>query len=168
MRLYQGLLVILLMFNSSDIKNENNALYEVNEPGEGPKQWCVVRDLGTALGETGRLAPRRGDADIFTREAFIRGVTGGVVQFNYHGWHQELFARISPDDVAWASELLAQLTDRQWSDAFRAGGYPTDVADRFIGRLHQKIAEGRRLGESSTGSGSATLPRPQSAVRGRR
>ena len=31
MRPYQGLLVILMMFNSSDIKNENNALYEVKK-----------------------------------------------------------------------------------------------------------------------------------------
>ena len=33
MRPYQGLLVILMMFNSSDIKNENNALYEVKKHG---------------------------------------------------------------------------------------------------------------------------------------
>ena len=57
MRPYQGLLVILAMFSSSDIKNENNTLYDVKAPGDGPKHWYVVRDLGTALGKTGRLAP---------------------------------------------------------------------------------------------------------------
>jgi hypothetical protein len=60
-----------MMFNSSDIKNENNALYEVQNHGDGVKRWYVVRDLGTALGETGRLAPQRGDPDIFEREPFI-------------------------------------------------------------------------------------------------
>ena len=146
-RPYQGLLVILMMFNSSDLKNENNALYDVKKREEGVDRWYVVRDLGTALGETGRLAPHRGDPDIFQREAFINGVKDGFVQFNYRGWHQELVKRISPDDVAWASELLGQLTDQQWSDAFRAGGYEPAAADRFIRRLHQKIVEGRRLGE---------------------
>ena len=147
MRPYQGLLVMLMMFNSSDIKNENNVLYEVKGDGNRVTRWYVVRDLGTALGETGRLAPQRGDPDIFDREPFITGVKDGFVQFNYRGWHQELFKHISPEDVAWASEWLGKLTDRQWSDAFRAGGFDPAVADRFIGRLHQKIAEGRKLGD---------------------
>ena len=148
-RPYQGLLVILTMFNSSDIKNENNALYAVKKHGEEVGQWYVVRDLGTALGETGRLAPQRGDPGIFEREPFITGVKDGFVQFNYRGWHQELLKQISPGDVAWASELLGRLSDRQWSDAFRAGGYTPALADRFIRRLRQKIAEGRRLGQSA-------------------
>src|SRR5437762_5655586 len=53
-RPYQGLLVILLMFNSSDLKNTNNTLYEV---GDAIRHWYVVRDLGAALGETARLMP---------------------------------------------------------------------------------------------------------------
>jgi len=147
-RPYQGLLVILMMFNSSDLKNENNTVYEVSKPRDGVDRWYVVRDLGTALGETGRLNPKRDDPDLFHHLAFITGVRGGFVEFNYHGWHQELFTRISPDDVAWASELLGQLSDPQWSDAFRAGGYEPTAADRFIRRLHQKIAEGLSLGEA--------------------
>jgi hypothetical protein len=147
---YQGLLVILMMFNSSDLKNENNALYDITHPGEGPTQWYVVRDLGTALGETGRLGRQRGDPGIFEREAFITNVRDGFVHFNYHGWHQELFKAIAPADVAWASGLLGQLSDRQWRDAFRAGGYQPAVADRFIRRLQQKIADGRHLGETTS------------------
>jgi hypothetical protein len=148
---YQGLLVILMMFNSSDLKNENNVLYEVKKPRDGVDRWYVVRDLGTALGETGRLNPKRDDPDLFEDLPFITGVRGGLVQFAYHGWHQELFHHISPDDVRWASELLAGLTDRQWSDAFRAGDYDPAVADRFIRRVHQKISDGLRLGEGRAG-----------------
>ena len=144
-RPYQGLLVILMMFNSSDLKNANNTLYQVREPGTGPSQWYVVRDLGTALGETGRLAPQRSDIGFFEREAFITEVKDGAVQFNYHGWHQELFKQISVEDVVWASELLARLSDEQWHDAFRAGAFNPSLADRFIRRLHEKIAEGLRL-----------------------
>jgi hypothetical protein len=159
-RPYQGLLVMLMMFDNSDLKNENNALYDVKNGG-GVQRWYVVRDLGTALGGTGRIPPQRGDLDIFEREPFLNGVKDGFVQFNYHGWHQELVKRISPDDVVWASELLGQLSDRQWSDAFRAGGYAPAVADRFIGRLHQKIAEGQRLTQSvSSSSAAALVPLP--------
>jgi len=152
MRPYEGLLVILMMFNSSDIKNENNALYEVQKRGEGVGQWYVVRDLGTALGETGRLAPQRGDPEIFEREPFIKSVTAGFVQFNYHGWHQELLKQITPEDVGWASEWLGRLSERQWCDAFHAGGYEPAIADRFITRLRQKIAEGERFGETTAAS----------------
>jgi len=144
MRPYQGLLVILAMFNSSDIKNENNALYEVKEPADGPKQWYVVRDLGTALGETGRLAPLRGNPDIFEREPFILDVRDGFVRFNYHGWHQELLRHIGPPDLSFASDLMEQLTDKQWVDAFRAGGFPPGEASRFIAALHERIRDARR------------------------
>jgi hypothetical protein len=167
-RPYQGLLVMLMMFHNSDIKNENNALYEVKKHGGGAEHWYVVRDLGTALGGTGRVPPQRGDVDIFEREPFITGVKDGFVEFNYHGWHEELIKqRISPADVAWASEWLGQLSDRQWSDAFRAGGYAPPVADRFIGRLRQKIAEGRRLGEGvlSPDAPGPPQPRPVGAPR---
>jgi hypothetical protein len=143
---YQGLLVMLLMFNSSDLKNDNNTLYEVKNARDGIRQWYVVRDLGTALGETGRLAPTRGDFELFARAPFILNMRGRFVMFDYHGWHQELVRdRISRHDVWWASELLGSLTDRQWDDAFRAGGFEPAVAWKFIHTLHEKIAEGRRL-----------------------
>jgi len=144
---YQGLLVILLMFNSSDLKNVNNTLYEHKIDG-GTERWYVVRDLGTALGETGKTAPRRGDIDLFERLPFIRGVDAGFVVFDYRGWHQELVRkRITPDDAGWAGELISTLSDRQWRDAFRAGGYAPDLAERFITRLHTNIAQAHRIGQ---------------------
>jgi hypothetical protein len=149
-RPYQGLIVILMMFDSSDLKNENNALYQIKHPQDGVDRWYVVRDLGTALGETGRFVPKRGDADIFERHPFITGIKDGFVEFSYHGWHQELVRRrITPTDVLWASELMAGVTDRQWADAFRAGGYEPAIAARFIARLQQKIADGLEMSEES-------------------
>jgi hypothetical protein len=145
-RPYQGLLVILLMFDSSDLKNVNNSLYEVRSPGEAPRVWYVVRDLGTALGETGRLTPKRNDITLFEEKRFINGVRDGYVEFHYHGWHQELLQlRITPADVHWASDLLTGLSHQQWRDAFRAGGYAPDEAERFIRRILAKVAEGERL-----------------------
>ncbi len=78
-----------MMFNSSDLKNANNTLYE-HRTGDGIEPWYVVRDLGTALGTTGRLAPRRGNAAAFAADPFITSVSKGFVEFDYRGWHQEL------------------------------------------------------------------------------
>lgn len=152
---YQGLLVILMMFNSSDLKNSNNTVYEYRGKN-GREHRYVVRDIGTALGSTGRFVPEKGNADVFARLGFIRDVRNGFVEFEYGGWHQELVrGRITPADVRWAGDFLAQLTNRQWTDAFRAGGYPPEVANRFIHTIQRKITEGRQLDNSSGGSGRA-------------
>jgi hypothetical protein len=50
----------------------------------------VVRDIGTALGETGRLDPR-----LFKRTRFIK--------------NQELARHIAPEDVRWMCDLLVDL-----------------------------------------------------------
>ena len=143
---YQGLLVILLTFNSTDLKNSNNTRYD-RVTDEGVVSWFVVRDLGSALGSTGRLAPARGDVDVFERDRLIAGVRDGFVEFGYHGWHQELVRkRITPRDVAWANRLLSRLTARQWADAFRAGGYSAATSARFIGAIQRRMQEGQRIG----------------------
>jgi hypothetical protein len=148
---YRGLLVILLMFNSSDLKDSNNTLYEHQTASGAIERWYVVRDLGTALGSTARVTPIRGNPAVFERLGFIKGLRGPFVEFEYQGLHGELFdRRITPDHVRWASELMAQLTDEQWHDAFRAGGYQPAVAERFITRLHAKIADGLALGRLIT------------------
>jgi hypothetical protein len=142
---YRGLLAILMMFNSTDLKSANNTLFEYRSAA-GREQWYVVRDIGGSLGTTGRLVPRKNDIDAFERYPFIVGIENGFVRFHYQGRYQELLRNhITTEDLVWASNLLGRLSDRQWQDAFRAGGYPSDVAERFIRVLRHKIAVGRRL-----------------------
>ena len=110
-----------------------------------------MRDLGTALGETGRLKPKRSDPDLFERLRFVNGVNDGYVEFNYHGWHQELLRhRITPQDMQWACDLLTGISHSQWREAFRAGGYPPADAERYIRRLFTEDLGGRapRRGEA--------------------
>ena len=52
---------------------------------------------------------------------------------------------ITPADVRWICQRLDRLTDRQWQEAFRAAGYEREVADRFIRKVKQKVAEGLAL-----------------------
>jgi hypothetical protein len=137
----QGLLAILMVFNSSDIKSANNTIYEHRADGD-IERWYVVRDVGTALGSTGRIAALKGDADAFGRQRLLRGVDGDVATFNYRGRHRDLVVgRISRQDLGWAADLLARLSEHQWYDAFRAGGYGPDRAKPFIDVLQSRIAE---------------------------
>jgi hypothetical protein len=143
---FNGLLAILMLFNQSELKNSNNTLYSV-KGDPSASEWYVVRDLGNALGRTGKIAPQRNNLELFAESNFIAGVHHGFVDFDYHGRYGEMVRdRITPADVAWGCNLLARLTDRQWNDAFRAGGYPPDEAARFIAILRSRIAEGQRIG----------------------
>jgi hypothetical protein len=146
-RPYQGLLVILLLFNSSDLKNSNNTLYEYKPTASAAsRHWYVVRDLGLCLGETGRFSPERNNLDVFSRTRFITGESHGFVEFDYHGLHKELVRRrITRDDVRWAAALVGGLTDRQWQDAFRAGGYEPGLAMRFIEILRGRVAQAQHV-----------------------
>ena len=143
---YQGLIVLLMMFNSTDIKNQNNSIYE-HRNGDLVEQWYVTRDVGSALGDWNALAPRKSHPQSFEQTPYLLGVENGHVKFAYTGWYKNLVRdRIAPEDVVWASELLGRLSDQQWQDAFRAGGYEPAVANRFIAKLREKIEQGKALG----------------------
>jgi hypothetical protein len=151
MRPFEGLLAILLIFNSADLKDSNNTLYEVRGPGGHVVPWYVVRDLGSALGDTRRFTPRRNNLELFEKQGFITGVQSGFVTFSYHASHQSpIRNRIRPDDAGWAGALLARLSDRQWDDAFRAGHYTPDVAARYIRKLHANIARARQVADDES------------------
>lgn len=144
-RPYQGLVVVLMLLGSSDLKNSNNTLYE-HRAGDAVEQWYVVRDIGNALGRTGRFIPVPADCAAFEQRHFILGTNGRFVRFEYRGFHGELVRdRIAAGDVGWAMARLSELTDAQWSDAFRAGGFTSDVTARYIRKLHQDIAQGAAL-----------------------
>lgn len=144
-----GLLVVLLMLNSTDLKDDNNSIYEVNGrfPPGGPdvRRWYIVRDLGAALGATGKLFPRRNWIDGFEQEEFITGVKDGRIQFAYTGRHQQLLAMVTPADVRWAATRLQRITDAQWRDIFRAANYADEIRDRYLRKIRQKIEEALKV-----------------------
>ena len=144
-RQLKGLLAIMLMLNGTDLKDDNNSIYTTEAPWDGAMRWFLVRDIGAALGDTGKLFPRRNWLEGFERHPFITRVSGETVEFAYKGRHQELLSMISPADVQWAAQQMARLTDAQWRDAFRAGNYADPMTDRYIARIKEKIADGLAL-----------------------
>jgi hypothetical protein len=142
---FRGLLVLMMVINSTDLKDDNNMIYERLLDGRVERRWYVVKDLGASLGTTGKLDPKRNDIDAFEPHGFITGTRGGRVTFDFRGRHEELLGGITPEDVAWTCNRLARLTPEQWQDAFRAGGYDEAVAARYIRRIRQKIADGQAL-----------------------
>jgi hypothetical protein len=140
-----GLLALEALLGNSDLKDVQNVVYTLKTPLEGSTTWYVARDLGQTFGRTGVIDAPRGDIEAYEKTPYLRGVENGKVRFEYRGRHGALFQNISPTDVRWVCEKLNRLTDQQWKDAFRAGGIEGDLADRFIRRTKQKIAEGLAL-----------------------
>lgn len=144
-RQLNGLLVLQAMLGNSDLKEAQNVIYSLDRAHERARRWYVARDLGQTFGRTGVIDAPRGDIEVFEQTPFIRGIENGRVRLEYTGRHRALFENIRAADARWICERLDTLTDPQWQDAFRAGGIDRQMADRFIRRMKQKIAEGLAL-----------------------
>jgi hypothetical protein len=154
---FQGLLVVNVMLNNWDWKTSNNKIYDIPNAQSGPTRVYVVRDLGASLGETSfpaflRWTPLRGmgqgsrnDVDGFEQQGFIKEVDGQKVRFHYKGIHQKLVETITLEDVVWTSRLMSRVSDQQWRDAFRAGGFTPTEQQRYVEKLKSKIREGMAL-----------------------
>jgi hypothetical protein len=154
-RAMRGLLVAQMMINNWDLKSSNNKLYEVTDSG-GPARRYVVRDLGASLGSNeqakwvrwlGIRAAQGSKNDLagFLASGFIDNVRNGRVTFEYSGPNKPLLDGITTEDVKWTAQLMSRLTDQQWDDAFRAGGYSPDDRAKFIAKFKEKIAAGLAL-----------------------
>ena len=145
-REFKGLITLMVMINNWDIKTSQNKIYEMPKPGNGPKQRYVVRDLGAAFGKTAWPVGSKSDPDDFEKQQLIEKIVNGrKVEFDYDARHKELFEDITVDDVIWISELMNQITPKQYADAFRAGAYPDATAERLISKLRSKVQEGLNL-----------------------
>ena len=153
---FRGLIVAQLILNAWDLKTSNNRIYMAVDEARTPRRLFMVRDLGASLGEARQfplfaLLGTRGwqgtknNVDDFERQGFIAGVEGDRVIFDYRGPHGALLDLITVADVRWTCELLSRLPDRHWDDAFRAGGYSSGDAARYVKKIKQKIAQGLAL-----------------------
>jgi hypothetical protein len=150
---FKGLIVANLILNNWDWKTSNNRVYEVARADGSVQRQYIVRDLGASLGKTSapvfsrwlgaRVAQgNRNDLEDFEEQGFIKEIAGDRVEFDYSGIYGHVVKTVTPRDVVWTARLLSRLSDAQWNDAFRAGGYSPEQAARYIAKLKSKIAEG--------------------------
>jgi hypothetical protein len=140
-----GLVVANLVLNNWDFTSSNNRIYRMPKGTPGPERRFVAQDVGGALGKTRWPVGTRDKIDQFEKENLIREVDGDRVVFEYRARHQALVKDIPKEDVVWVCRLLAQLSDKQLDEAFRAAGYPADVRARFVRKVRSKIEEGLAL-----------------------
>lgn len=155
-----GLRVMMALLNNWDLKDENNGVYQVREPGRLEEVYRVT-DLGASFGKTGaswRVVNGRGGVRAYRRSKFIRKVSSDDVDFNdptrpsliFIFNPRELISRlrmrwigrgIPRADARWMGSLLAQLSEDQIRDAFRAGGYNPQEVEAYTQVVERRIRE---------------------------
>jgi hypothetical protein len=144
---YQGLIVLMSLMNNWDLKDDNNRIVFVPDAPGGPELRYILSDLGATFGKTGGFLSRsRNKPEDFVKSKFIEGVEGGRVRFAYSGKNSGLFSNITVEQARWIGSLLARLSDKQLSDAFRAANYTPDEVQMLTTALRARINQLINLG----------------------
>jgi hypothetical protein len=100
-------------------------------------KWFRLRGFGQGT---------RNDLAGFEAQGFIEGLDGeGRPEFDYSGIYRDVIDTVTAADVRGVCERLHRLTDAQWADAFRAGGYNREQTARYVAKIKTKIAQGLAL-----------------------
>jgi hypothetical protein len=158
-REFNGLKVLMALINNTDLKGDNNSIYDE----EGLERRYVVGDLGATFGKTGSIVSQSiGNLPDYSDSKFIRRIRSEDVDFVMHSRPpflfllalpyyvgrtrmQEVVKHIPSSDAKWIGGLLSQLSERQIQDAFRAGGFGPQQVDGYARVLRWRIAELNRL-----------------------
>lgn len=160
-RPFAALVTINLLLKNWDLKTSNNKLYMVkNEDGHTERRY-VVRDLGSSLGKAAQprflswfpfMRHRQGSKNLledFEAQGFVTTIRDGQVEFDYRGVNEVLVDSVTAGDLDWTCDLLSRLSERQWLDAFRAGGYTPDQGSRYLRKIQENISHARSLTRAS-------------------
>jgi len=151
-----GLRVMMALINNWDLKDENNAVYQV----DGKRNY-LVSDLGASFGAPGRAWPQEKSKDnleAYEQSKFIRATTDSTVNFAvparpryvYCVNPKEYMSRVHLEwighnvprgDVLWMGKILARLSPDQIRDAFRAAGYSPQEVNEFAAVMERRIAQ---------------------------
>jgi hypothetical protein len=72
-------------------------------------------------------------------------VRGGQVVFNYHGKDPKVLEGVTVENGRWMGNLLGRLSDKQLSDAFRAGGFTDWEVTTYVRTVRARINELKNL-----------------------
>src|SRR5262245_17247523 len=135
------MIVLMSLMNNWDLKDDNNRiLYVPKGSGGGPELQYILSDLGATFGKTGGFISRsRNKPEDFAKAKFVEGVEGGRVKFSYGGKNTALFANIPTEPAKWIGTLLARLSDKQLSDAFRAANYTPEEVQTLTNATRARI-----------------------------
>jgi len=162
-REFNGLRVMMAVMNNWDLKDVNNAVFRDKNYGQ---DILIVSDVGATFGTNGlswTVARSKGNIGTFKDSKFITHATDKEVDF---GTPKPPTARLIetvgiPEtkdyamrvgfewighdvpraDAKWMGSQLGQLSHKQLVDAFRAGHFPPEEIEAYVGIVESRIQE---------------------------
>jgi hypothetical protein len=158
-REFNGLRVMMALLSNWDLKDDNNAILEDHKNPGHP--FFEVSDLGASFGRSGKSYSDRMTKHNFAayrRSKFISKRTKDHVDFAFPTHPPFLYAfnlpffmgkmrnhwigkHIPREDARWIGSQLAQLSEQQIEDAFRAGGYSPEEVTQYAAAVEARIAQ---------------------------
>jgi hypothetical protein len=149
-----GLRVMMALLNNWDLNADNNSIYE----NSGKREY-LVSDVGATFGQTGnyftrsksrlrdyerskfivRTTPEYVDFVMHTRPFWLTAVR--IHYFQGHSRWSRITKHIPRGDAKWLGQRLAQLSDAQIRDCFRAAGYTPAQIDGYARTVQKRIQE---------------------------
>jgi hypothetical protein len=159
-----GLKTMMVLLNNWDTFKKNNRV--LNDKNSGEARYTVT-DLGATLGAVSGFGGRRSKSNVndFERGRLVSKVDDDKVKFNYDLKPKKLglvsivyppyylrqrkatnaMQKVPVSDASWIGSQLAQLSDDQLRDSFRAAGYDRATTERYVHALRNRINELNRL-----------------------
>jgi hypothetical protein len=152
---FNGLRVMMALMNNWDLKEVNNAIYDVDRR----ERRYVVSDLGATFGRTGGGWTRsKGSVEDYLESRFIDDVEPTKVDLVLHSRPPILYAAAIPyyrertrmsqvakdiprSHARWIGQLLVQLSDRQIRDAFLGAGYSAGESRAYAAKVRERIGQ---------------------------
>lgn len=143
---YQGLKIMMALINNWDLKDTNNVIVQV-PTNRGNELRYLISDLGATFGHASttpilwRITRSRNNPKNYAKSDFLEKVKGNRVVLHFGGKNRGLMKDISVDDAVWLGSWLAQLSDQQVSDAFRAANYTPDQVELLTRTVRARTNE---------------------------
>ncbi len=162
-REFNGLRVMMAVMNNWDLKDINNAVFREKKSGQ---DILLVSDVGATFGTNGlswTVARSKGNIGTFKESKFItrandRDVdfatpkpptarlieTAGIPEtkdYAMRAGFDWIGRNVPRADARWMGSLLGQLSHQQLVDAFRAGHFPPEEIDAYVGIVESRIRE---------------------------
>jgi len=145
-REFQGLKIMMALMNNWDIKDSNNQIVYVRG-NNGDELRYIISDLGATFGHASttplfwRITRSRNNPKNYAKSDFLEKVKGNRVVLHYGGKNRGLFKDITIDDALWIGSLLADLSDQQLTDAFRAANYTPNQSALMASVIRRRTNE---------------------------
>jgi hypothetical protein len=144
----QGLKIMMVFLTNWDLLDLQNKVLRVNNGGTVEHHF-VISDLGATFGKLGnnnlpfffRLGRKTNDPGTWYEAGFVKGVEGGMIDFDFKGKGRSLMDDISVENGRWLALRLARLSDAQLDDAFRAANYSPDEIKLLREGVRMRTAE---------------------------